>query len=348
MADELEVKPTMDATGTLHLPAYALPESIYMSAEAKNAFIDLNSTLANMSPNDPDAVAKLMRGLVEQAEKIYRVKVTYQHIGGVPAHVVVPSDGIAGANRERILINLHGGGGSEPPPELNQLIEAIPVAAVSGIEVVSIDFRLDAFPHADQDIETVYRKLLRAHKARNIGVYGCSFGGILTAQSMAWFERQRLPLPGAIGIFCAGVDWPYGGDSAFYAWPFFGGNHSAPPYPNPPVYEDIPYFRYVNPKNPLVSPAVSSSVLSCFPPTLIVTGTRDFMLSSAVHAQNLLAAAGVQVDLRIWDGMWHAFFYSVNIPESKEMYSVTARFFDANLGVHRTLGRNSRVCIARG
>jgi len=64
----------------------------------------------------------------------------------------------------------------------------------------------------------------------------------------------------------------------------------------------------------------------------MITGSRDFMLSSAVHAHAQLTKAGVRADLHVMEGMWHAFFYSVGMPESKETYEMVGRFFDEHLG----------------
>jgi len=233
-----------------------------------------------------------------------------------------------------VLINLHGGGTSNPPPEMNELLESIPIAAVTGIEVVSIDYRFEPparFPAANEDIERVYRRLLRRYRAENVGIYGCSFGGILTAQFIAWLEHRGLPLPGAVGIFSSGAEWPYGGDSAYFAMPFFGGNPAAPAAPNPPVYEEIAYFAQVDARDPLVSPVLDPRLLARFPPTLLITGTRDFMLSSAAHTHTQLTQAGARADLHVLEGMWHAFFYSVAMPESQQTYATIWRFFDAHL-----------------
>jgi len=59
--------------------------------------------------------------------------------------------------------------------------------------------------------------------------------------------------------------------------PFFGGIPAAPASPNPPVYEKIAYFADVDPRDPLVSPVLDRKVLARFPPTLMITGSRDFM-----------------------------------------------------------------------
>ena len=60
-------------------------------------------------------------------------------------------------------------------------------------------------PAASEDVEKVYREVLKHYKPENIGLYGCSAGAALTAQSVAWFIDKNLPLPAAIGMFCLGA-----------------------------------------------------------------------------------------------------------------------------------------------
>ena len=81
-----------------------------------------------------------------------------------------------------------------------------------------------------------------------------------------------------------------------------------------------------------MAPANSPAVLAKFPPTLIVTGTRAFELSSAVHTHALLVKQGVEADLHVWEGMFHGFFYNVDVPESRDCYDVIVKFFDQHLG----------------
>ena len=54
----------------------------------------------------------------------------------------------------------------------------------------------------------------------------------------------------------------------------------------------LPYFAGVSTTDPLAAPASSPEVLAKFPPTLIVTGTRAFELSSAVYTHALLIKYG--------------------------------------------------------
>jgi len=84
-----------------------------------------------------------------------------------------------------------------------------------------------------------------------------------------------------------------------------------------------------------VFPANSTAVLARFPPTLLIAGSRDFTVSSLFAAQAALANTGVEAELHVWDGMWHAFFFDPDLPESQEVYRVVARFFDRHLGIHR-------------
>jgi epsilon-lactone hydrolase len=132
---------------------------------------------------------------------------TAQQIGGVNTEVFVPEDGIARKNQRRVLINVHGGGFEGGSRTISH-IESVPISSVGRIKVVSIDYRMGleyAFPAASEDVESVYRELLKTYKAKNIGIYGCSAGGALTAQSVSWFENKDLALPGAVGMFCYGA-----------------------------------------------------------------------------------------------------------------------------------------------
>ncbi len=92
------------------------------------------------------------------------------------------------------------------------------------------------------------------------------------------------------------------------------------------------YFSEASISDPLVLPINSTDILAKFPPTLLIAGSRDFAVSSVFHTQAALTNLGVETELHIWDGMWHAFFIDPDIPESKEVYRVIVNFFDRHLG----------------
>lgn len=102
--------------------------------------------------------------------------------------------------------------------EACSLVESIPVSAVMGIRVVGVDYRQayeHRFPAASEDVAAVYRALLEEYEPAGIGIFGYSAGGMLTAQSVAWFADLALPRPGAVAMCSAGAGG--NGDSDYLA-----------------------------------------------------------------------------------------------------------------------------------
>lgn len=53
-----------------------------------------------------------------------------------------------------------------------------------------------------------------------------------------------------------------------------------------------------------------------FPASLIVTGTRDLLLSIGVPLFWKLRAANVKAELLVGEGMWHGYHWEYEMPES--------------------------------
>jgi len=81
-----------------------------------------------------------------------------------------------------------------------------------------------------------------------------------------------------------------------------------------------------------MSPIESPELLRRFPPTLLITASRAGELSSAINTHRLLIKAGAEADLHVWDGLGHAFFLNVDLPESREAFDVMVQFFATHLG----------------
>jgi acetyl esterase/lipase len=111
------------------------------------------------------------------------------------------------------------------------------------------------------------------------------------------------------------------------------GRPPPPPQPNPPeVFVPVAYLGTADRRDPLVAPVTSNTVLAGFPPTLIVTGSRDFEMSAATYTHRRLLAAGATTELIVYDGLGHGFFYDTDLPESRECFEHVSRFFQAHLG----------------
>jgi acetyl esterase/lipase len=100
----------------------------------------------------------------------------------------------------------------------------------------------------------------------------------------------------------------------------------------------LPYFDVpdLNIRDPVVSPAYTPSVLAAFPPSLLISGTRDIGLSPAVYTHAQLVTQGVDGDLHVWEGAAHCSFaqpiVDPSVPESREAWDVIWKFFDSKLG----------------
>jgi epsilon-lactone hydrolase len=324
--------------GSTQVPAMTVPLSGYLSPRATEAIItrdewDLNGFTApggdaNAQVESKDlqaSCASHSRQIIEgRLNKQYPATIEHRTIGGVPADIVTPKNGIAERNRNRVLINMHGGGFIGKCPD--GLLEAMPVAGTGRIKVITVDYREAPeakFPAASEDVAAVYRELLKSYPPENIGLYGCSAGGVLAGQATAWIITHRLPRPGAIGVFCAGLgEW--GGDSMYTA-------RFLPSNPVAGILHLMTYAKDIDPADPTMYPANHPALLAKFPPVLFVTATRDMAMSVAVYSHNQLAKAGVESELRVWDGLGHAFILD-DLPEAREANSVIASFFDRRLG----------------
>ncbi|MCP5144770.1 MAG: alpha/beta hydrolase fold domain-containing protein [Gammaproteobacteria bacterium] len=329
----------IDSNGTVHVPAHPVPISGFLSPEGQAYLVE---HLQNMQQPElliqDGGLPPLLAPYLDRQRATYPVIKRDITIAGVHVYDYEPKAGITQTNRGRVLINLHGGGFSGCWPGCAEL-ESIPVAAVGRIRVVSLDYRQGPehkFPAASEDVAAVYSELLKTYAPENIGIYGCSAGGMLTGMAVAWFREHGLPKPGAVGVLCAGLTldaFGFGGDSNYFTAAI--GESRNPPPPTSaatPPLAPLGYLAEVALDDPLASPASSPDVMAWFPPTLIVTGTRGFELSSAVYTHSLLVKQGVETDLHVWEGMFHGFFYNTDVPESRDCYDVIVNFFNKHLG----------------
>jgi len=318
--------------GAVTVPSETVPVSSLLSPEAK-AYVAQH--LKDMQ--DPSAtyaekgIPRFMAPYLAQQKVLFPVEQQDTNLDGVHVVIFSPKQGVSPENANRVLINLHGGGFSGCWPGCS-LLESIPIASVGGFKVVSVDYRQGPdyhFPAASEDVAKVYAALLKQYAPQNVGIYGCSAGGALTAMSVAWFQKHDLPAPGAIGIFCAGAGGFRGGDASYITLPI---GEARMPSSTGASLPPLAYFKDTDPNDPLIAPVTHPDVLAKFPPTLIITGTRDFALSNSLNTNIQLTKAGVDSRLYVWDGLFHGFFYNPGVPESMDAYNIICQFFSKQLG----------------
>jgi acetyl esterase/lipase len=255
----------------------------------------------------------------------YAVDIVRDAIAGVAVDIVTP----AGIDIDhRTLLCLHGGAFMWGRGA-GALLEAVPVAATAKMRVIAVEYALapeQVFPAAVDDVLAVYRALLDTQPAQSIGIYGCSAGGALTAQTVARIIAEGDPLPGAVAML-HGTGLDMDGDSRASA-AFLSGTDAAP---DAPSLATMPYLAGASADDPLVFPGEHSDVLAQFPPSLLVTGTRDFAASSVSVMHRRLHAAGADASLLHFDGIWHAHHMATTLPESRETFAALAHHFDNHL-----------------
>jgi acetyl esterase/lipase len=247
-------------------------------------------------------------------------------IAGVPVHIVTP-DGMPDANKDKVLLNLHGGGFNS---DSGSYTESIPIASYTKIKVVAVLYRLapeSPFPAAVDDSVAVYKELLKTYKPNHIVIYGTSAGAILTGEVAVKLKQLGLPMPAALGIFSGMGDFARDGDSqAMYALRGLSG-HLDPPESGP---HDAEYVGTTDPKDPVLSPIYAD--LHGLPPTLFVTSGRDLLLSGTANLHRAFLNAGDDARLVVFDALPHAFWYSPLLPEGLEANHMMADFFVKQLG----------------
>ena len=336
-ADDKAAAPTFDPNGTVRVPAFDLPPSTLISKEALDAQT-MRARMPRGAPSSSGDIAVARKGLeamlapqVSGMRKQYPVDVADETIQGIPTRIVTPSD--KPFDRKHVLINLHGGGFTLCA-DACAMLESVPIASLGSYKVVSVNYRMApeaTHPAGVEDVATVYRELLKSYKPKNIGIYGCSAGGALTAETAAWLPAHGLPQPGAVGIFGAGAVRFGAGDSAWIA-AYIDGTFP-PPARSGGMQPDITrgYFGNADMADPIISPALHPDVVAKFPPTLIITGTRAMDMSPAIYTNSQLLKAGVRSTLIVGEGMGHCYIYQSNLPEARDAYQVIVNFFRENL-----------------
>ena len=250
------------------------------------------------------------------------VEVEYVSIGGINAAWIRPT----GADKSKVLLHLHGGGyvtGSIT----SYLRMCILMAQTLKMNVLVPAYRLapeHTFPAAMDDVLEIYRWLLtHGYQSKDILVSGDSAGGGLCVASIIALREQGDELPAAVICMSPWTDLTMQGQS-----------HVTKSKSESMLNADnlrewaLAYTNKENFGNPLVSPAFAD--FHDFPPLLIQVSGDEVLLDDAIALAEKAKSAGVDVTLKIWDGLWHVWqVLGDAIPESKMAFEEIGQFVQA-------------------
>lgn len=260
----------------------------------------------------------------------FAVAVTPQCFGGVPCYRVTPKR-LKSTPHERLLLGLPSGGFLFSAGERG-LCEAIVMAGLTGYDVISVDYRLlpqHPFPAAIDDATAVWRELSKSATPGSIGLFGSSVGGALALALVQRAIREGLSLPGAIVCGSPWSDLSKTGDSYYTN----EGVDNVLAYDGFWAAVAELYAAGLDLRDPLISPVYGDFI--GFPPTSLISGTRDLFLSNTVRVHRKLMQARVPTQLHVEEAQFHmAYLYAAVAcaPEGLDLYSGIERFFATYLG----------------
>ena len=325
-----------DEVAPRDVPAKSIPVPDTVSPAMQAIIAQPLRTGWDKPPTTPEGWTELVASLEKtggavaapMAERLH-VTIEPTEIAGVKAYRLTPQD-IPERNRNRLLVHVHGGC-YVLNPHLAALSEAILVAGIGHMTVISVDYRMPPaayFPAALDDAMSVYQAAIGMVPPGNVGVFGSSAGGALTLEMMLRAKQDRLPMPGAIAPGTPMADATQHGDS-------FQTNALVDNVLVSPAGFCDAATRFYAHGHDLADPMLSpiNGDFHGLPPAILTTGTRDLLLSNTVRTNQKLRQAGIETRLQVFEGQSHAQFYRDDrIPEVQEAIGEIATFFDQHLG----------------
>jgi acetyl esterase/lipase len=248
---------------------------------------ELRNAIANTPQPDPAAmqiepqseeewlavIAKLDAGKAETNQA------PQEEIEGINVYHLAPAE-VDPRHENHLFVYLHGGAFVLNGGEAG-LAESIIIAHRLKMRVLHIDYRMPPkypTPAGRDDVVTVFQHLLKERPAQSMVMGGTSGGGNMTMATVQRLIELGLDVPGALYMGTPGTDVSSTGDS----WIINEGiDHIL-------ITRDgfleacvAVYAAGRDLKDPLVSPQYGD--FHGFPPTLLVTGTRDMLLSNTVQ-----------------------------------------------------------------
>ena len=307
------------ALPTLGLQNWPLPDTLSPEGKAAAAAAAAQA-MPDPLPPLPDIrafIGGMQASMGAALQKRYEVRVEEATIAGVRVRIIYPK-GVSALGKGPVLLNLHGGGFAI---DSGSLTETIPIAARTGLPVVAVLYRLapeNPYPAALDDALAVYQALEKERGAKQIAVFGTSAGAVLSGQLVAKLASSGRPMPAALGFLSGSADLGVRGDSE--SW-----------MPGPGFDWVAAYAGKTAMTDPILSPIRGD--VSKFPPTLLLTSSRDFLLSPTAIFARALTEKGVDARLVVFDGLPHAFWAYMAAPESDQANELVARFLKDRLDV---------------
>jgi len=238
---------------------------------------------------------------VQAAISINKLKLEAIELDGVAAYHLAPRE-LDPAKQGLVCFNVHGGA-YVLYAGLGSLVDAMPVASHLQMEVISIDYRMPPdhpFPAALNDVVRAYQQLLDDYRPEQIIAFGTSAGGGLAMAALQAIRDKGLPLPAALLLGTPWADLSQTSDTLFTNE---GIDRVLVTYDGLLEGAARLYADGRDLKHPQLSPIYGT--FDSFPPTFLLSGTRDLFLSDTVRTHRAMLDADVSANVMIIEGASH-------------------------------------------
>lgn len=228
-----------------------------------------------------------------------------------------------GAGYGAAILYLHGGAFIMGSPATHRELAAR-ISSASRVPVLSLDYRLapeHPFPAAMDDAKSAYHWLLaQDYPPTGIVVCGDSAGGGVALQALLSLRDEGAQLPAAIALLSPVADW-VGLDGESYS-----SRAGVDPMVSPAHCRfTADLYAGGRGKDPLLRPIDMD--LGGLPPVWIHVGDLEVLLSDSERLAHRAQEAGVEVEFRVWPGLWHVFQTTAGfVPEARGSLEDLGRF----------------------
>lgn len=254
------------------------------------------------------------------------VRIIETRLGGVRGDWIMAP----GADPNRRLMWIHGGGWVAGPIDGYHRDVAATLSRATGISVFLPDYRLapeHRFPAGLEDCHAALAAMAdtapdgAARTASNLYLAGDSAGGNLAGATCLLAQARGTRLPDRLIIVAGMMDNVQTVDRV---------GADDPVCPVDAVEASLALYlpEGVKPYDPLVSPVYADpGILAALPPTLIQASSTEALLYDCLRFADALRAAHVRTVMSVWPGLphvWHAF--QSTLPESGEAIAEISAF----------------------
>jgi monoterpene epsilon-lactone hydrolase len=234
------------------------------------------------------------------------------------------------AQTDNVVLYLHGGGFMICSAATHRELAAR-LSAAARARFLVIDYRLapeHPFPAAMQDALSAYHWLLdQGYTEKQLVIGGDSAGGGLALQTLLVLRGEGDPLPAGAFFMSPVTDMVR----------FDGESYSTRADLDIMLSLEMSKFgmaHYVgdnDSETPLLSPV--NMDLSGLPPLCVHVGDHEVLLGDSIRLAERARASNVEVEFKIWPGMWHMFQIGARfVPEARQSIDKIGHFVVNHVG----------------